>query len=237
MPRVALLREQVATLSEQVAALQALAAKRMMPSFDDDADSQDVEIALAVQEVTELFKESEALLREVRSAPSGASDGAVRQNIERAIAQQLHDLSHEFRRGHRAYQQALKGQQIDDFLPDYEGALRPRAKPAACGAPAASFFDDDATGPPELAGQRQMLELVVADQQVEARGRAIAQVAESVAELAEIFREIHVLVIEQGTVIDRIDYNIEQAAHNVVRARKEVERADKLQQDASCLIS
>ena len=48
--------------------------------------------------------------------------------------------------------------------------------------------------------------------------RALCEEPEqSVAELAEIFREIHVLVIKQGTVIDRIDYNIEQAADRVGR--------------------
>ena len=38
------------------------------------------------------------------------------------------------------------------------------------------------------------------------------QVAESVSELAGIFKEIQVLVIDQGTILDRIDFNIEMAA-------------------------
>ena len=29
--------------------------------------------------------------------------------------------------------------------------------------------------------------------------------------LAAIFKEVSVLVIEQGTIVDRIDYNVEQA--------------------------
>jgi hypothetical protein len=46
-----------------------------------------------------------------------------------------------------------------------------------------------------------------------------------------------VLVIEQGTVIDRIDYNIEMASHNAARGRKEIEESSRLQQEAGCLIS
>ena len=38
------------------------------------------------------------------------------------------------------------------------------------------------------------------------------QVAESVSELAGIFKEIQVLVIDQGTILDRIDFNIEMAS-------------------------
>ena len=46
------------------------------------------------------------------------------------------------------------------------------------------------------------------------------QVAESVNDLADIFKEIQVLVIDQGTVLDRIDYNIEQAASKVRLPRR-----------------
>jgi syntaxin 16 len=34
-------------------------------------------------------------------------------------------------------------------------------------------------------------------------------------ELAVIFKELSTLVIEQGTILDRIDFNIEQAHVNV----------------------
>lgn len=49
----------------------------------------------------------------------------------------------------------------------------------------------------------------------EERSKAIEQVAESVNELAGIFKEIQVLVIDQGTILDRIDFNIELAADKV----------------------
>ena len=55
----------------------------------------------------------------------------------------------------------------------------------------------------------------MAETMTKEREKAINSVAESVTELAEIFREIQVLVIDQGTILDRIDYNIEQAATRV----------------------
>ena len=82
-----------------------------------------------------------------------------------------------------------------------------------------------------------MLKIVVEEHVSKEREKAINQVAESVTELADIFKEIQVpvidqgtvisphlpmsphispylqvLVIDQGTVLDRIDFNIEQAA-------------------------
>ena len=50
------------------------------------------------------------------------------------------------------------------------------------------------------------------------------QVAESVSELAGIFKEIQVLVIDQGTILDRIDFNIEMAAD---KARPRVRHTDR----------
>ena len=35
--------------------------------------------------------------------------------------------------------------------------------------------------------------------------------AESINELAEIFKELTVLIVDQGTILDRIDYNLEVA--------------------------
>ena len=46
---------------------------------------------------------------------------------------------------------------------------------------------------------------------------------------AEIFKEIQVLVIDQGTILDRIDYNIEQAADRVGHAVVELDKANKYQ--------
>ena len=43
----------------------------------------------------------------------------------------------------------------------------------------------------------------------------IVRVAQSINELATLFRELNVLVIEQGSIIDRIDYNIEQTLGKV----------------------
>ena len=49
------------------------------------------------------------------------------------------------------------------------------------------------------------LQHVMAEQMTEERERAINQVASSVTELAEIFKEIQVLVIEGCAILDRID--------------------------------
>ena len=157
---------------------------------------------------------------------------AVRRNIERKCAQQLQDLSNEFRRGHNNFLKKLKGQEIEDFRPDLKlgggGA-------GTSGGGGGGFFDDEpAEGQVDPRfNAAQTLQLVMAEQMTEERERAINQVASSVTELAEIFKEIQVLVIDQGTILDRIDYNIEQAADRVTSAVVELNKANEYDRDAS----
>jgi hypothetical protein len=64
------------------------------------------------------------------------------------------------------------------------------------------------------------------------RDAEIIKIAQSITELSVLFRELSVLVIEQGTVLDRIDYNVEHTLLKVLptpavcgeRKRGQIER-------------
>ena len=46
---------------------------------------------------------------------------------------------------------------------------------------------------------------------VDQRESEITRIAKSIEEVVQIFKELAVLVINQGTILDRIDYNMEHA--------------------------
>lgn len=54
------------------------------------------------------------------------------------------------------------------------------------------------------------------------REREITDIAKGIIELADIFKELQTMVIDQGTMLDRIDYNIEQLNVHVKAADKEM---------------
>jgi syntaxin 16 len=82
--------------------------------------------------------------------------------------------------------------------------------------------------------QMQLLESN--ERHIAERNAAVEQIMTSVVELQEIFKEIHVLVIDQGTLLDRIDYNIEQASDKISGAVKELETAEKHQKNSKVML-
>ena len=74
---------------------------------------------------------------------------------------------------------------------------------------------------------------------VDQRDAEIQQIVKSIEELAQIFKELAVLVIDQGTILDRIDYNMENAVENVKQGIVHLEKAEEHQKNAmsvKCII-
>jgi len=76
----------------------------------------------------------------------------------------------------------------------------------------------------------QMQQLESNERAIAERNRAVEQIMTSVKDLQDIFKEIHVLVIDQGTVLDRIDYNIEKTRDKIHGAVGELVSAQKAQE-------
>lgn len=61
------------------------------------------------------------------------------------------------------------------------------------------------------------------------REHEIEQIAQGIIELAGIFQELQNMVIDQGTMLDRIDYNVERVNRDVKEADKELKVASGYQ--------
>jgi t-SNARE complex subunit (syntaxin) len=66
------------------------------------------------------------------------------------------------------------------------------------------------------------VDLLLADE----RNKEICKLVASINELSTLFKEMGMLILEQGTLLDRIDYNLEQTIEHVERAKEELVKAD-----------
>ena len=59
------------------------------------------------------------------------------------------------------------------------------------------------------------------------RDNELSHLLNNVNELATIFKDIQTLVMEQGSILDRIDYNIEIAGDNVLKSKNSLIKANE----------
>ena len=74
---------------------------------------------------------------------------------------------------------------------------------------------------------------------IQSRDVEISRIAQSIEELGAIFKELAVLVIDQGTILDRIDYNMEAVVEHTKTGVSQLEKAEKAQKNArpmKCII-
>ena len=59
------------------------------------------------------------------------------------------------------------------------------------------------------------------------RDNELSEIIREITNLQEMFKDLHVIVIEQGSILDRIDYNIDVSYNNVSKGKKKIISADE----------
>ncbi|KAG4913725.1 hypothetical protein JHK82_054313 [Glycine max] len=192
-------------------------AKALMPSFGDGKEDQR-HIETLTQEITSLLRKSEVRLRRLSAAAGSSEDSNVRKNVQRSLATDLQNLSMDLRRKQSAYLKRLQQQQEG-----YDGIdLEMSFTGSKFGSQNDEFSDVGFS-------EEQMTKLKRSEQFSEEREREIEQVVKSVHELAQIMKDLSVLVIDQGTIVDRIDYNIQSVSTSVEEGLKQLQKAERTQ--------
>ena len=74
---------------------------------------------------------------------------------------------------------------------------------------------------------------------VNERDEEITKIAKNIEELAAIFKELSDMVIDQGTILDRIDYNMEQTVEQSKEGIEQLKKAEDHQKNSlsvKCII-
>lgn len=209
--------------------LASMHASRIGTVFGRDLDSMEKEIDKKTTDVTNLFRKAERYLQKVGASTkrAGGEEAKVGANIQRSLAMQLQELSSDFRQKQRKYLGDVKAQKSGGLV---ESETRFGIN-----------LEDDGTLQNEFSFSTTQQLSVVDDlsSEIQSRDKEISQIAKSIEELGSIFKELAVLVIDQGTILDRIDYNMEAVVEHTKTGIQQLERAEKSQKSArpmKCII-
>lgn len=205
-------REDIKAIKEKLVNLTKAQQKRLLNVFSDDAQP-DKDVEAISGHIGKLIRHCEGCIHQVktRGANQGVSDtdATFRENVQRNLATQLQKLSQQFRQAQKEY--------LDNIRQRQKGALWDDGPKAGGGGVDNGFTEG------------QLLELDSMEVNASQRSEEISQIASSISELHTIFKELAVLVIDQGSILDRIDYNIEQVVTQSTEANKQLQKAEKAQ--------
>jgi len=207
-------------VKESIKALERLHAARLKVSFGDEVIAQqEAEIEILTQEITRLLKKCENSVKKIAIVGNKGNlsqqERSVRLNVMRSLATEIQTHSKTFRTAQKAFLKNLRDQEEASGSFGFDDG----------GDSKAVLNDEDALDRGFSREQEQALEHL--NERASEREKEIIKVAQSINELAQLFKELNVLVIEQGTILDRIDYNIEKAKLSTTAGVQELEKADE----------
>ncbi|KAK9825959.1 hypothetical protein WJX74_001403 [Apatococcus lobatus] len=216
------IRTEMFSIKQKMNELRQMHGKASLTSFDDSGSS-DVEIEVLTQEITRLFRKCELRLQQFGQTSSATeADSKVMLNVQRTLAIELQKLSVQFRKQQKTYLTRLR-------------------KAEGGGPSGLSVLDGTGERPADEEydpgfSEIQVMKVDTLDAFAQERDREVRSILQSINDLAQIMKDLSTLVIDQGTVLDRIDYNMEQVAMKVDEGVKQLVRAEQHQKNSRLII-
>lgn len=222
----------IAELEKLLEQLATLYNKHLLPSFGDTDTSQlEYDIRIRSHRLTKLLHEVEQKVRNIPKQLTELDPNEkkvelkIRKNLQKRFATPLQELSLSFRKRQKAYLDKLK-EQRESFTERADSSMGTLVDVGE-GQKAESY---DAGF-----SETQLLTVEDASALAEERTRELTRVAENVNDLATLVKDIASLVVDQGTVLDRVDYNLEDVKVKTTGAVRELHIANRYQRKRHAL--
>ena len=217
----------VDAVRQKLARLQQLQAAQFLVEIDDTPGQEQQRVEVATAEVSRLLGETQRRVQQMGVLARRAAapeEAAIIRNLQAAYAQQLSELTQAFRAAQRSYLTSIRKRDAK-FRDSFS---------AAAGTGAGADDDDESLLDYEDRGftDAQMAHMQATERDVSLRDKQIRKIHRSIVELNEMTKDLAMLIVDQGTILDRIDYNIENASHETEAAVQELEVAANYQKKA-----
>lgn len=218
------IEENLTKIQKLCSRLEPLHKKHALPGFEDRS-REEREIERLTNDVTLGFKKCNDQVKAIESQGNASTrdvDRTMCRNVTQAMAQRVANENAKFRKSQAAYLARLKRN------PVFADATASASRAALDEEMGIGGVDSSGRGDQQQSAQARIRKGKY-DSQIREREKEIDEIARSITDVADIFKELQTMVIDQGTVVDRIDYNIEVMHTEVKVAVKELKQASDLQ--------
>ena len=187
--------------------------QRLIPKFDDQENKKlNKSIKELSAEMYQQLKDCQKILKEIITDKTDEEDNInisnkqIKQNMKQNIITKINDFTKKFKLNQELYNNKFQDFVIDEDMANKSFSIKKE--------------EDNKNSTDFLSTQEN-------NDQLRKRDQDLTNLLNSVNELAQIFKDMQILVMEQGTILDRIDYNIDIANNNVTQGKKNITKADK----------
>lgn len=225
--------ETLEDITKSMKTLEHLHQKHILPGFDDESvkKKEEREIESMTQAITRSFQSCQKSIRRIDNMvketkqQGGISKGeeTMANNLKISLATRVGDVSTLFRKRQSAYLKKMRA--LGGIASPFDGASTPMQNPYTDPSMMDSEADRTSAQSTLLQTKQKQRSTGVHDTVIAQREREIEDIAQGIIDLANIFQELQTMVIDQGSMLDRIDYNVERMNTDVKEAHKELKVA------------
>ena len=182
--------------------------KRIVPSFDEtNTKLINQNIQMISDRMTQKLKKCKYLTKELKTLLANSSlDDNIKINMYQNLLNRLAEISREMQINEEKYIQ--KYQELNGYEESYNTINN------------TNNLDSIETFQSHVFNSNKKKVDITKE-----RNKEIDQMVNTVTELKNIFQDVSNMVISQGTILDRIDYNTYQSRHNIRRGNRELEES------------
>ena len=186
--------------------------KRLVIKFDDEENNKlNQNISRILNEITQKLKEVEKSIKEFtkENDNNDNTNNMIKLNMQQTLIKKISDFTKKFK-----INQEMHNKKYKDLVGEDDPTFQINTSSKQNNNEVNNTIDN-------------FLMTEEKDSVLMRRDTQLNDLLDSVNDLAQIFKDMQSLVMEQGSILDRIDYNIDIAATNVTSGKNSIIKANE----------
>jgi len=214
------LKFQISRVEGKVIELETLHKKHLNRPTLEDSNNEQLVISRLTSEITQQFSQCQKQLQVFQSSCSNlkGSEKALVRNVVFILVERLQQSTEKFRSSQGSYLRNVE-------------AREKRSDAYFVKAPELESEDDGLLLGTESWQTHERILLNQNKTDIKHRDEQIQSIVQSIADLNTIFKDLSSMISEQGELVDRIDYNIENTSIKVEKGLDQLKKANRYQKN------